>query len=183
MRRRGKSHNAGVRQPRSVAAGCPCRCLRDQRRDGDKIGVVTGMAEVVVPNHSLVLDGEEAGHQLRIADRPPAEVALDGRPDPTRHHPWRQHLADRAALDAEVPIECQLGIGDRSRLRPEIGEQRGACLNRALMREEDSWLRLVSPRRPAEIAHGFPREESAVMAQEDQQRLTGQKLVTQRSGL
>jgi hypothetical protein len=155
----------------------------DQGRDGGKIGMITGVAKIMLPDHAFVLDGKQTGHQLRIADRAASEIAFYGRPDPACDHPRRQHLPQRATRDAEEAIEPQLGIGDSSRFRPKVGEKRDTFLGGTLMDEENPWIRRVVLRRPADVADCFPREESAVMPQEDEECSTGQELIAQRSRL
>lgn len=67
--------------------------------------MITGVAKIMLPDHALVLDGKQTGHQLRITDRAASEIAFYGRPDPARDHPRRQHLPQRATRDAEEAVE------------------------------------------------------------------------------
>lgn len=140
------------------------------------------MAKIVLPDHPLVLDRKQTRHQLWITNRTAAEIAFDGRADPARHDSRRDHLAQRAAFDAEETIQLSLGVGNRPGFRPEVGEKRRSFLDCALMNEQDSRISRGLLRRTAEIADCFPREKSAVMPQEDQQRRTRAKLFTQGAG-
>ena len=137
------------------------------------------MAKIVLPDHPLILDRKQTRHQLWIADRTAAEIAFDGRADPARHDSWRDHLAQRAAFDTEEAIQLSLGVGNRPGFRPEVGEKRRSFLDCALMNEQDSRISRGLLRRTAEIADCFPREKSAIMPQEDQQRRSRAKLVAQ----
>ena len=87
-----------------------------------------------------------------------------------------------AALDAESVVKLVVGIGDGAGGGPVALKEGAAVVGGALVDEEDGRIACFGFRSTAEVAHGFAREESAELAEEDEEGGVGSELVAQGAG-
>ncbi len=131
----------------------------------------------MLPENLAIIDKKQTRHDPRITNRCADHVSFGRGTSAARPHPAAKHLFPAAALDIKSTIKLLWHVGDCTSLRPQLAEKSFALFLISLIEKEN--IGVVSGRF-FQISYGLTTEDSAKVAQKDQQRRIRSKLLTQR---
>ncbi len=134
------------------------------------------------PHYRAILCQKQPRHLPGVANRHARHVALQRCPETAGPHIGGCHLAQAAPFKSKSPVKISACIGDRPGLRPRPVKESFAVGSRTLIEKENGRVSRLRLGELAQILDRFAAEESAKVAQKDQQGRLVAQLIGQRAG-